>query len=139
MAKSHIEKLVETADGMRLYQQERLILDTTELICEVMEDNGINRTDLAKQLGKSKGFISQLLDGSQNMTLRTLSDVFLALGLAVHVETGPVEATIKSPVAFSVDVDDAVWADQIPWRAEDSCPMMSGPRAGSVLEVDIAA
>lgn len=101
MAKSQIELLVEDPEGMRLYQQERVILDTTERICEVMEEKAVTRKRLADTLGTSKSFITQLLDGSRNMTLRTLSDVFLALELAVHVQTGSLADSVKDPVAKS--------------------------------------
>jgi transcriptional regulator with XRE-family HTH domain len=139
MSKSHIEKLISNREGMRLYQQERLILDTTEQICEVMEEQGISRTELANQLGKSKAFISQLLNGSHNMTLRTLSDVFVALGLAVHVDAGSLDETVKAPVAFSVDVEKAVWAAQSLWGEREPFEWDSTTPAGCDLEADIAA
>ena len=63
----------------------RTILEVTELICQVMEEKGISRTELAKRLGKSKGYISQLLDGEANMTVRTISDVFTALGKGLTI------------------------------------------------------
>ena len=84
------ERLTKTAEGMRLYQQERAILEVTELVCEVMEQENINRSELARRLGKTKGYITQLLDGRANMTVRTVSDVFTALDRAVHFQEGPV-------------------------------------------------
>jgi transcriptional regulator with XRE-family HTH domain len=106
---------VENSEGMKLYQQERVILEATERICEAMEEQGFTRKELADALGTSKSFISQLLDGSRNMTLRTLSDVFLALGLAVHVDAGSIEATIRSSVTLTID-GEANWSpQQAPW------------------------
>jgi len=107
--RSQIEKLVEDQDGMRLFQQERLILDVTERICEIMEEKGISRKQLAEELGTSKSFITQLLDGGRNMTLRTLSDVLLALGSVARIQTGPVGASVKSPAEFSADLGKARW------------------------------
>jgi plasmid maintenance system antidote protein VapI len=69
---------------MRLFQQERTILEATELICEMMESEDLNRSDLAKRLGKSKSHVSQLLDGKKNMTLRTISDMFTAMNRTIH-------------------------------------------------------
>jgi transcriptional regulator with XRE-family HTH domain len=113
MSKSQIDELVKDHQGMRFFQQERLILATTERICEIMEQDGISRKSLAEALGTSKSFVTQLLDGSRNMTLRTLSDVFLELGYAVHIQTGSITATIKAPVQLSVNVDDANWPEPI--------------------------
>ena len=67
-------------DGALLWNQERSILDTTELICDVMQKSGVTRADLADLLGKTRGYVSQLLDGTANMTVRTISDVFTVMG-----------------------------------------------------------
>ena len=53
----------------------------TEDILVAMEDLGITRSELAKKLGISKSRISQLLKGSSNMTIGTLSDIAYELGL----------------------------------------------------------
>ncbi|WP_135184441.1 helix-turn-helix domain-containing protein [Raoultella terrigena] len=60
---------------------ERLIFNTTEDILLAMQDTGINHTELARKLGKSKAFVSQTLDGTRNMTLKTLADISYALGV----------------------------------------------------------
>jgi transcriptional regulator with XRE-family HTH domain len=64
----------------RLYAQEKLIVDTAEEIWAAMEKAKKSKADLAAALGKSKAFVSQALDGSRNLTLRTLADVAFALG-----------------------------------------------------------
>ena len=89
MTKTLSEKVASTKEGRRLLQQERAILEVTELICQVMEETGVCRSELAERLGKSKGFISQLLDGRANMTIRTIADVFAALGSTVHFHHDP--------------------------------------------------
>jgi transcriptional regulator with XRE-family HTH domain len=61
-------------------EQERFILDATEMICELMIEAGVSKSELAARLGKTKGFVTQLLSGNRNFTLRTLSDVLVALG-----------------------------------------------------------
>jgi transcriptional regulator with XRE-family HTH domain len=60
-------------------EQEHLLLDVTEMIIELMNVQGVTRSDLALRLGKTKGHVTQLLNGSRNLTLRTLSDIFVAL------------------------------------------------------------
>ena len=53
----------------------------TEDILVAMEDLGVTKAELAKRLGKSKPRITQLLSGSSNMTIGTLSDITVELGL----------------------------------------------------------
>lgn len=75
----------KTADYERLLAQERLILDATEAIVGLLDEGGVTRQELAKRLGKSKSFVSQLLSGERNMTLRTLADLGHALGTTFSV------------------------------------------------------
>jgi transcriptional regulator with XRE-family HTH domain len=53
----------------------------TEDILIAMEDLGFTKSELANKLGISKPRISQLLKGSSNMTIGTLSDIAYELGL----------------------------------------------------------
>ncbi|WP_287963469.1 helix-turn-helix transcriptional regulator [Alcanivorax sp.] len=69
----------ESVEHQRLLAEEEFILDVTENIWEEMERQGVNKTQLAERLGKSKAYVSQLLNGSRNMTLRTLADICFAL------------------------------------------------------------
>lgn len=92
----------------RLLNQERVILDATELILELLERNGLNRADLAERLGKSRGFVSQLLNGSRNMTLRTLSDIFGALGHGISLHAQPFETGAKSEIPPVATVHDMI-------------------------------
>jgi transcriptional regulator with XRE-family HTH domain len=63
----------------RLLAQEELILEVTETLCERIQSLGITRTEVARRLGKSPGFVTQLLNGGRNLTLRTLADLAHAL------------------------------------------------------------
>ena len=53
----------------------------TEDILVAMEELGVTKSELAKRLGKSKPQITQLLRGGSNMTIGTLSDIAVELGL----------------------------------------------------------
>ncbi len=80
MKKTLVEKYVEDPIHMRLYQQERAIYEVTELLESLMEEVGVSRSELARRLGKSKGWVTQLLDGEANKTIRTVADAFAVLG-----------------------------------------------------------
>ncbi len=55
------------------------IMDVTESICEILENEEIDRKDLANKMNKTKGYISQLLNGDRNMTLATLAEILYSL------------------------------------------------------------
>jgi len=85
------DRLTRTKQGMRLYQQERLILEVTELVCELLDLVSINKTTLARRLCWSKQQLDEFLDGRADVTLRTVSDVFVALNSCVHISYDPLE------------------------------------------------
>lgn len=91
MAQTTVEKFVSTPDGQRAYQQDRALEAVSDLLCELMANKGITRADLAKRLGKSPGWVTQSLDGDRNKTIRTLSDLFWALGHSMQFVAGSLD------------------------------------------------
>jgi transcriptional regulator with XRE-family HTH domain len=87
---------------MKGFQQERLILEVTELIERLMKEQGVSKLQFAERLGKTKGYITQLLDGQTNMTLRTISDVMFALGRSLGVGDRPLSVS-SMPVALTTE------------------------------------
>jgi transcriptional regulator with XRE-family HTH domain len=74
-----LDEYLKDEEFRRLFAQEDLILEVTETLCELLEKEKISRKELADRLGKSKGFISQLLNGGRNLTLRTVADILHVL------------------------------------------------------------
>jgi transcriptional regulator with XRE-family HTH domain len=96
------ERITGSPQGMRIWQQERLILDVTERICELMSEKGISRAQLAEELGKAPSHISQLLNGEANMTLHTVADLFWACGRAAYVTDEPLATSATSAMTFTL-------------------------------------
>ena len=112
----------------RAYAREDLIFNTTEDLLLMIEDLEISKVELAKRLGKSKSYITQVLSGSRNMTLGSFSDICFALGFkpeikipvkeSVSNENGWVKATAKAVVKAKLEnshkiylVHDESWAN----------------------------
>lgn len=72
-------------ENKRVFAQEGVILEATESIWDALEKRQWNKSQLAQALNTSKANVTQLLNGSRNMTLRTLSDIAFALDMEVHV------------------------------------------------------
>jgi transcriptional regulator with XRE-family HTH domain len=89
----------------QLLEEEQLILSATELIHELLEERGVSRSRLAELIGKSRGHVSQLLDGRRNMTLRTLARLAYALDHRITLQTSPVgtQQRLPNPVLASLD------------------------------------
>ena len=52
-------------------------------LMEYMETNGINRTELAVRLGVSPQYVSRLLSGRENLSLKSLANINERLGINV--------------------------------------------------------
>ena len=97
---------------MRLFQQERAIYEVTELLESVMRETGVTRAELAKRLGKSRGWVTQLLDGEANKTIRTVADAFAVLGREYRSFQRPIqignEAGHRASSTAVSALDDAI-------------------------------
>ncbi len=76
----------DSEEAQKLYAQESLIINTSEDFLALMDDAGFTKSKLSKQIGKSKSFVSQSLNGKRNLTLRTLADMAYAIGAKVTVK-----------------------------------------------------
>jgi ribosome-binding protein aMBF1 (putative translation factor) len=74
-----------STERRRLLNQEKLILEVTEALSEAIEKRGLTRSEVAKRLGKTRGFVSQLLAGGRNMNLRTVAYIADAIGISLKV------------------------------------------------------
>lgn len=83
--KEKIERYKDTFD----YRLENLILDITEEVCRAMEEKGIGRAELADKMGVSRAFISKLLNGTPNLTIKTLMKIAVVLDREMSVRIPP--------------------------------------------------
>lgn len=59
-----------------------------------MEKEGINQTQLAEKLGVSKGYISQVMKGGFNYTLKKLIELSMAVGKIPTIEYKAIDEVI---------------------------------------------
>jgi transcriptional regulator with XRE-family HTH domain len=90
--KTQFEQLMESPEFRKLYAIEGLVTEAGEFIARLMQEQGVTKAELARRLGKSRAYITQMLSGSANLTVRTLAEVAYALGAEVRLEAVPVEA-----------------------------------------------
>jgi len=83
--KTLMDEYLEDPEFARLVAQGDLIMEVTETLCELLEKEEVSRKELADRLGKTKGFVSQLLNGGRNLTLRTVGDILHVLGYRVRL------------------------------------------------------
>ena len=77
--KTQHEVLMEDPEFRKLLAVEGLAAEASEVIARLMAERGMSKADLARRLGKSRAWVTQLLSGQTNMTVRTLAEAVFAL------------------------------------------------------------
>lgn len=103
---STFDEFVDDRERNRIYQQESLAFEATELISDLMEKQNISKSELALRIGKSKAFVTQLLSGSRNMTMHTFADLAFALGHRVRFS--PISLALSSAVEATVALETPI-------------------------------
>ncbi len=138
----------QQADGGRVFAQEQLIAAVAEQIWEQMDKQQKTKTQLATTLGKSKAYLTQVLNGSRNMTLRTLSDIAFALGVRVDVELRPAQqsrsweydarSSIGRPSSVTTSDSFAISQDDIAAAANDVTFLAARPVTRAITMAEVA-
>ena len=77
--------LTEDPAFRRLLAIESLASGAGELIARLMAEQKVSKAELARRLNKSRAWVTQLLNGKANMTLRTLAEAAAALDFEVRL------------------------------------------------------
>lgn len=90
-----VPELENDKEAQKLYEEEGFVLEVTEAICELMQKQSIKRVELANRLGVDKSYVTNLLDGSSNMTLKTIADVLFCLDSRARIQIEPLREAIE--------------------------------------------
>jgi len=66
---------------LKMILRDDLVYNVTEDLLVEMERQDVNKVQLAKLLGKTRSYITQILSGKRNMTLGSLSDICFHLNI----------------------------------------------------------
>jgi len=81
------------------YWLEKIQNDFFRLAADYMDKYDLNQTELAEKLGVSKGYISQILNGNSNFSIKKLVDISLALEAAPNLEFEDISVYAKQEEA----------------------------------------
>jgi transcriptional regulator with XRE-family HTH domain len=85
----------EDEASKRRYAQNSLIVDVALALNKGLSAAGLSQRTLAERLGKTEGFVSQVLSGGSNITLRTLGDFAYGMNCDVDVALRPQSLAIS--------------------------------------------
>jgi len=84
-----LKERVRQAPNRDTYQAAKVIEKITNDLYDIMEAQGLNQADLAAKLGTSEAWISKLLQGNHNMTIKTVVTIAHTLGYQFNPEMMP--------------------------------------------------
>lgn len=71
------------------YLTELKIIGFTERLVARMDEKGMSRVQLARKLGVSKSFVTKLLNGTPNLTIKTMVSVAQKVGCELDLDMFP--------------------------------------------------
>jgi transcriptional regulator with XRE-family HTH domain len=93
-AKEWFKNQLDTYKNDAEYQTEMLQLKITEQILSIMNEKSITRTMLAEKMGCSNAYITKLLNGKENLTLRKLTEIASVLERSIEINFRPQQALV---------------------------------------------
>jgi transcriptional regulator with XRE-family HTH domain len=91
MNKRHNSGSVRTEEELEAYEELGLAMAQSEIV-KAMKAGNLTRAQLAENLGRPKSFISKILGGGHNLTVKTMARVLAACGFELRFQrTAPVE------------------------------------------------
>jgi transcriptional regulator with XRE-family HTH domain len=87
--KTQHEVLMEDPEFRRLLSIEALVAEASEAIAKLMAEQNVSKADLARRLNKSRAWVTQLLSGKANMTIRTLAEAVYVLDAELKLHAQP--------------------------------------------------
>jgi DNA-binding XRE family transcriptional regulator len=83
---TYLEEKLKNEKFRRAYEMECVKVALAQKIAELREDKHLRQVDLAKKLGVSQQFISQIETGEEkNLTMETLIKIATALGRSICI------------------------------------------------------
>jgi transcriptional regulator with XRE-family HTH domain len=83
-------------------------------ICNAMMEAELTNSGLARKMGISRSFVSRMLNGSHNLTVKTFAKALAACGFEIAFERRPLKSRWISEAATQLEVrvtDDVAPAD----------------------------
>jgi plasmid maintenance system antidote protein VapI len=105
----------------REYEKERAISDVTEMIYFLMEEQNISKAQLATKMRTTGANITQLLNGTRNMTIATVTSILFCLGSSFELGW----RSLKPLSVANLEAVSWAGADSAVWRQELHVPMWS--------------
>lgn len=94
------------------YWLSKIQIDLFNQVSDYLEKNNMNRSELAKKLGVTKGYVSQILNGDSDHRLSKIVELSLAIGLIPDLRFKNLEEYLKTDEKFR-DKDEKEFMESV--------------------------
>jgi transcriptional regulator with XRE-family HTH domain len=86
------QELFDRAETSSEYWRASATIDFAEDLFRLMDEAGVSRAELARRLGTSPAYVTQVLRADGNFTLETMTRFATALGHQVRIHLAPMKS-----------------------------------------------
>ena len=90
------------------YWTQMLQIDVFELVNKYLSENKITKTKFAEQLGVSKGYISQIMNGDFDHKISKLVELSLACGYVPSLSFATIESAEEVAMNYQTFIDNNI-------------------------------
>lgn len=101
MGAAELREKLEAARNTFEYRLEKTLLEVAEEVCQLIESQGLTRSELAQRLAVTPAYITKLLNGNPNLTIESLLKLSDALGQTLDIHFTP-KLTVAQSVATAL-------------------------------------
>jgi transcriptional regulator with XRE-family HTH domain len=92
---TQLREKLEAARDTFDYRLEKVLFDVAEQVCKLLESQGKTRAELAKLLDVTPAYVTKILNGNPNLTIKSLLKLSDALGQTLAISVTPRFEIIK--------------------------------------------
>lgn len=89
------------------YRLEKVLFQVAERVCLLLDEGDIARTDLAKKMGVTPAYITKLLNGNPNLTIKSLLKLADAFEHELFIDFVPKAEASISMTTFAPQLEHA--------------------------------
>lgn len=89
MGITELRQKLEAARNTFEYRLEKVQFEVAEQTCKLIENQGVTRSELAQRLEVTPAYITKLLNGNPNLTIKSLLRISDALGQTLDIRFAP--------------------------------------------------
>lgn len=97
---AELRQKLETARNTFEYRLEKVLFEVAEQTCKLIESQGVTRSELAQRLAVTPAYITKLLNGNPNLTIKSLLKLSDVLGQRLDIRFAPKLEVAQSTTTF---------------------------------------